>query len=913
MRLIVAAVATLGVLPGAAGAANPEGAAPYAGAQQHNGLAGHLPPQKQNMEVVGKVELTGAFGDVQPEQIADVTVHKGFGYVSSWRIRGSEDEQCRGGFFVVDLRDPAKPKEVGFHPALDGSYNTEGMHARSIRTAKFDGDLLAVSNEHQMSSTSPECIPSDATQGGFDLWDVSDPANPKALVRGFGDPGADEAGIQRTNQYHSVFIWQDGGKAYAVAVDNNEESDVDVFDISDPAAPVQIGDWDLVAMFPQIASAMGFGNSAFLHDMVVKEVGGSQTMLLSYWDGGYVTLNVEDPANPTYVGDSDFPGPDPLLPAVDRPSGDAHYAEFSFDGRFILAADEDFSPYRFVPQITSGEWAGFEFAAGTADEPGARIEPGEELAGPTIHVGLSCSASPPAPTPGPETIAVAERGGCSFLEKAENADAAGYAGLIIFNSNTSNRGCETLLNMTVAGFDGDIPLLFVARSTGMRILGAYDEATYECTPGGTTTPAPPIGTTGADVEVANFFDGWGYTHLYRNAEGKLPQVEAWAVPESLDSRFSAGFGDLSVHEFATDPTEHLAYSAYYSAGMRVLTYGDEGLEQTGAYIDEGGSNFWGVEAYTAPDQQRYIVGSDRDYGVYVFRYTGPRAAQPPSCEDVSWWTNEGQATEVQLSCVDPNTHNVLKVSIDREPAHGTLSAVEGFKTTYTPKAGFTGVDTFTYTVNDGAASSAPAQVQIFVGGCARELIGTDARDLLNGTPAGDRIFGRKGGDTVEALQGDDCVSGEQGADQLAGGDGDDRLLGGGGGDRLFGEAGDDHLNGNGGRDHLRGSSGDDSLFGENGADYLSGGSNDDRISGGRGRDSIRGESGDDLLFGGAGPDSIHTGPGTDKVSGGGGRDRINAANGSRNIIRCGSGRDRVRADRNDRVARDCEVVRRTRR
>jgi len=36
-------------------------------------------------------------------------------------------------------------------------------------------------------------------------------------------------------------------------------------------------------------------------------------MLLSYWDGGYLTLNVNDPANPLYIGDTDFTNPDPQL------------------------------------------------------------------------------------------------------------------------------------------------------------------------------------------------------------------------------------------------------------------------------------------------------------------------------------------------------------------------------------------------------------------------------------------------------------------------------------------------------------------------------------------------------------------------------------------------------------------------
>ena len=47
------------------------------------------------------------------------------------------------------------------------------------------------------------------------------------------------------NSYHSVFVWQDGPRAFLVASDNIELTDVDIFDITNPAAPVQVGDFDL--------------------------------------------------------------------------------------------------------------------------------------------------------------------------------------------------------------------------------------------------------------------------------------------------------------------------------------------------------------------------------------------------------------------------------------------------------------------------------------------------------------------------------------------------------------------------------------------------------------------------------------------------------------------------------------------
>ena len=81
------------------------------------------------------------------------------------------------------------------------------------------------------------------------------------------------------------------------------------------------------------------------------------------------------------------------------------------------------------------------------------------------------------------------------------------------------------------------------------------------------------------------------------------------------------FGDLSIHEFAAVPGENLAYSAYYSGGLRVFSFGESGLKEEGAFIDECGNNFWDIE-YTRVNGVDYAGASDRDFGVYVFRYKG---------------------------------------------------------------------------------------------------------------------------------------------------------------------------------------------------------------------------------------------------------------------------------------------------
>jgi RTX calcium-binding nonapeptide repeat (4 copies)/Divergent InlB B-repeat domain len=106
-----------------------------------------------------------------------------------------------------------------------------------------------------------------------------------------------------------------------------------------------------------------------------------------------------------------------------------------------------------------------------------------------------------------------------------------------------------------------------------------------------------------------------------------------------------------------------------------------------------------------------------------------------------------------------------------------------------------------------------------------------------------------------------------------------RLEGTARGDRLDGTPGGDRILGRGGNDRIRGFGGNDCLYG------------------GPGKDTLKGGNGNDLLNGG---------PGKDVLNGGRGRDQIVAVDGRRDRISCGPGRDVARADRIDRVSRDCE-------
>ena len=828
---------------------------------QHGPSMDHLPAVRENVELVGKLAMSTplefrfdpATGQpdpteppVVPGQIADLAVYKGFAYLNSW----SEPSCKRGGVFVVDISDPKAPRQVGFLPAAENTRHGEGAHVITIGAM----DVLAVNNE----PLPPPCDQAAHSAGGIDLWDVTNPRSPRALALGIGDTGGpgDLVGSEPTHHAHSTFLWKnDSGRAYAVLTDNMEfgTHDIDIFEITDPTAPKPIVDFNLRATFPVVTDGGALGNVMYHHDVVVKKIGDIWRMLVSYWDAGYVVLDVNDPASPKYIGDTSFDGPDPLTGWV-PPEGNAHEAEFSHDNRYILAADEDFDTHRFITLINGQK---FDFDVGIPVTPQSvprddlLPSPGDPIEGDTRFIGDGCvAASVPAPQAG-ETVAVAERGTCDFDLKAANASAAGYDAILIFNNvlGAAPRCDAVNLNMLFDDPNADIKALLIPRSIGFRIIDAYDPATYRCVQNdATSTPAPAPNRAGLPVRMSLEFDGWGYTHLYERSAGKMRHIGAFAIEEGLDERYATGFGDLTVHEFAADATENVAYSSYYAGGMRVFTFGDGGLTETGKFIDKGGNNFWGVEQFTLGGE-RYFAGSDRDFGLYIFRYTGPGAAQRPVCEDQVALVPYGTLTAIKLVCRDANG-NPLTLAVASGPAHGTLGSIDQGAATvsYTPAAGYRGADAFTFTASDGAATSAPATVRIAVGpnprGCNNAIDGTADRDFITGTSMSDRVRAGRGDDVVDAAAGGDCV---------------------------FGQADADDLNGQGGRDELSGGGG---------ADRLRGGRGGDRLTGGMGRDVILAARG---------------------------RDRVSAADGRADAVNCGRGRDRVVADEFDSLT-NCERI-----
>jgi hypothetical protein len=248
----------------------------------------------------------------------------------------------------------------------------------------------------------------------------------------------------------------------------------------------------------------------------------------------------------------------------------------------------------------------------------------------------------------------------------------------------------------------------------------------------------------------------------------------------------------------------------------------------------------------------------------------------------------------------------------------------------------------------------------------RVLVGTSRTDILKGTAGADRLLGYSGSDRILGGRGADVLVGGPGNDILVGGSGDDTITA--DGDPEF----RDQVVCGSGRDTVTADPSDlvagdceavlrsrssstpgttrpgstpsspppsspppspptsspappsppspaaapspsaaRSQPGVQGR-LLEGTSRGDVLRGTDGNDRVYGYGGDDSLYGYAGNDVLVSGNGDDVVDAGTGDDSITVSGDRRSSdqVSCGSGRDSVTADRNDRVASDCENVQR---
>jgi hypothetical protein len=291
-----------------------------------------------NMAVVGQNSLGGRGFN------GDVWFHAGYAYVGHWGFADwatGNDRFCpdppNSGVAVVDVRNPAAPKVVS------QLQNPVGTSAEDVvvYTAKYGplaGREIAASGIQFCGGSRY-----DAAGGrGLMLWDVTNHSAPVQL--GFLDTGCCTRGV------HEFEIQNRGdlGRTYAYATvptsrypdattpsgyrDALGRGDFRLIDITDPRAPVEVSNWGIQDIGGPFYGGQGCDPDAnYGHGAEPSEDG--KLVFLSYWDSGYIRLDLTNTAKPVFTGRT-------VYPAV--ADGDGHSSQYDEGRKLLFTADEDF-------------------------------------------------------------------------------------------------------------------------------------------------------------------------------------------------------------------------------------------------------------------------------------------------------------------------------------------------------------------------------------------------------------------------------------------------------------------------------------------------------------------------------------------------------------------------------------------
>ena len=291
-----------------------------------------------NMAAVGHDDLGGRGFN------GDVWVHRGYAYVGHWGFADwatGNDRFCpqppESGIAVIDVRDAAHPVRVATLQNPAGT-SAEDVVVYRAKYGPYAGHDIAASGIQYCGGSRYD----SGADRGLMLWDVTDPAAPQQI--GYLNTGCCTRGVhefevaQRGDLKHIYAYASVPTSRYPDATtpsgyrDLGGDGDFRLIDITDPANPLQVSSWGIQDVGGPFSAGQGCDpDSNYGHGAEPSEDG--KLVFVSYWDSGFVALDVSDPAHPVFKGRTVYP------PAAD---GDAHSSSYDEARKLLFTADEDF-------------------------------------------------------------------------------------------------------------------------------------------------------------------------------------------------------------------------------------------------------------------------------------------------------------------------------------------------------------------------------------------------------------------------------------------------------------------------------------------------------------------------------------------------------------------------------------------
>ena len=552
--------------------------------------------KSRNISLVGSLGLTPSNQAVHADVAGYLTATRDLAFVGKWR------GACPGtGVDIIDITNPKSPVKLSDTTDFADT-SMEDMDAVRIGNR----DVLAVGLQDCANNPTP-----GVGKSGLELVDITDPVHPTDLsIFDVDQFGADVTGVHEldvtttpTGRVLALLTVPDLEAITSDANGLNGVGDLLIVDITDPTNPTLAGEWGVLDEFGlsfYLNARQGADARTLLHGARANDTG--TTAYLSYWDAGFIVLDISDPSNPVVKGRTSYPA---------GVEGNAHSLDTARNESLLIGADEDTAPFHL--EFTSSAFSGTRDAVEAAFTSERIVTlPGRKMTGEVVNVGRGCPAgsingtNPADPYLADPSgkIALIERGACRFDNKIARAQQAGATGVIVYN-NAAGGDALVLMGgndpMTLPdGTTVDITLraLFVGRSTGLLLIGG----------------TPPV-----TINAEAVFDGWGGLHFYNISNPASPvELSQFFTADALDPNVALN-GTFTVHN--PEVRGSIVYASWYSDGARVIDFSHPSTPKEIGFWAGAGSpagapavNLWSVVPHNG-----LLLASDRNFGLYILK------------------------------------------------------------------------------------------------------------------------------------------------------------------------------------------------------------------------------------------------------------------------------------------------------
>ncbi|HSQ05772.1 MAG TPA: hypothetical protein VLN59_17160, partial [Burkholderiales bacterium] len=241
-----------------------------------------------------------------------VVVEKNVAYVGNMRNPH--------GTLVIDVADPKHPKQIASisMPA--------GTHSHKVRVA--DGIMITnreVLGTHALQGETPP----EGYTGGLSIYDVSKPDKPRLITNW---DATDRSTMGYARGVHRFDF--DGRYAYiSPTMDGYVGNIAMILDLKDPAHPQEVGRWWMPGQWVGGGETPTWQKDAHKCHHPLRY---GNRLYTSYWQGGFVILDIDDMSKPKHISGLDWSPPFPW------PTHTALRIPFKIANRdFLVCSDED--------------------------------------------------------------------------------------------------------------------------------------------------------------------------------------------------------------------------------------------------------------------------------------------------------------------------------------------------------------------------------------------------------------------------------------------------------------------------------------------------------------------------------------------------------------------------------------------